>query len=333
MKIIIQNSLFQHTFLWLCSIGFFSLYFSISNHVQSIDIIYALIFHIPLWLVVYFNLKWLLIKYFVREKILFYFLGSTVLIMAAVAIHELLFDVLIPQLNSGYYIVSFTDRLVLCIIFSTYLILSTLLKLSSSWSKLRETEHEKTALELEAIKHRLNPHFLFNGLNSIYALSLQQNDHTPEAIHQLSELLRYALYKGEDDWATIGQETEIISHYLNLQSLRLENGELVVFQVDIQNKNIQLPPMLFFPLIENAFKYGNPNHTQSTINIEIKEDNSALHFNISNTIAKTDHTIANEGGIGLSSFAKRLKLVYGNQAKYQVQTENDQYIANVSIQL
>ena len=171
-------------------------------------------------------------------------------------IHEFTFEILLPVLPTEFYMVSFTDWHVLVNIFMIYIVLTTLLKLSKSWYRLQQVEKEKVEIELKSLKMQVNPHFLFNTLNSIYSLALAKHDKAGPAVLELSNLMRYMLYEVADKQVDLEKEVEMINNYLDLQKLRADDSTDIQFEIEGDPKSKTIAPLLFFPLIENSFKHG-----------------------------------------------------------------------------
>jgi sensor histidine kinase YesM len=214
------------------------------------------------------------------------------------------------------------------VIFSVYSGLTILLKLSKSFFRVKKIEFEKSALELTTIRNQLNPHFLFNGLNSIYSLSLDKDERTSEAILQLSDILRFVLYEINEKTIPVSKEIEMIEKYIEIQLLRLDNPGLVTFN----NKGSfqhGIVPMLFFPLVENAFKHGNLHHKNSKIEIEIDSQESFISFKCMNSFDELDSN--SQSGIGIKSVRKSLEHHYGRKASFEINKGEQTFKTSISI--
>lgn len=297
---------FPHIIFWLVSLYFIGSYYSISGTLNSIDFIYSISFHFCLIPLVYLNLGLLIPKSLRVGRYVVYLLGLIVGVASAIVFHDIIFEILIPIFLVDYYIVSFVDTLSLILVLGIYLAITSLLKFSKSWFKIQQLEKENIKFELSSLREQLNPHFLFNGLNSIYALSLQKSGKAPEAVLILSELLRFSLYEIHKEKVELLEEIKNIQHYLALQKLRLKEPELIEFSIKGDPKNISVTPMIFLPIIENAFKHGDLKKVIS-ITFEIGE---SIQFNCSNQVDQKDHPESETGGIGLGNIKRRLHLLY-----------------------
>ena len=316
---VINSKWFQHPVFWVLSIYVIGNYFSISSLLKFIDFFYSALFHIPLFFLVYVNLRLLIPRLLQKGYYVVYGLSAIVLVGVAYLVHELTFEIVLPVLPTEFYMVSFTDVEVLFTIFGIYLIISLLIKLSKSWYTLQKVEKEKLSIELNSLKTQVNPHFLFNSLNSIYSQALSKSDQTAETVLELSNLLRYMLYEVGEDLVDLNKELEMMENYIELQKLRLEQGTDVVFNIsgDVDGKTIA--PLLFFPLVENAFKHGAKGDSKNAfvhIYIDLAD---GMTFKIRNNKGKVDDMEEGRyGGIGLENVKRRLALIYPNRYDLEI---------------
>lgn len=191
---------------------------------------------------------------------------------------------------------------------------------------------EKWKVELDYLKSQVNPHFLFNNLNNIYAITKRNNDtEASEAITRLSSLTRFMLYDSSSKYIPIAKEIKYIQDYIELQQLRFADEEVIVnlkLEGAIEHTNIS--PYMLIPFVENAFKYGVKIHQNSIIRIEIKIINGSLFFNVRNKIqqSKNNHVYS---GIGIANVKKRLELVYPN--RFELNINNDETYFEVQLQI
>ncbi|MEO1254174.1 MAG: histidine kinase, partial [Bacteroidota bacterium] len=307
-------------------------FFSISNELKTIDFIYSALFHVPLVWLVYVNLKFNIPKYLEKGKYVFFILLSCTDVFIAFLLHHLIFDILIVAVSSEFYIVSFTDNFVLGTIFGSYLAITTLLKLSKSWYQLQQSEKERLSFELNSLKMQVNPHFLFNSLNSIYSLSLKKSDQAPEVILKLSNLLRYMLYEVSEEQVALSKEISSLEDYLNLQRVRVGDDIKINFKVDEQTKGLKIAPLLFFPLVENSFKHGLKADKENYVDAALTTKANTITFRIKNTKGKADEPEKGTyGGIGLENVKKRLQLIYKSNASLTISEDDDTFEAILKI--
>lgn len=329
---VINSKWLQHPVFWVLSIYAIGNYFSISNLLKFIDFFYALLFHIPLAFLVYFNLRLLIPRLLQQNKYLLYFISAIVLVGLTYLVHELTFELLLPLLPTEFYMVSFTEWEVLIAIFLIYLVLTTLLKLSKSWYKLQQVEKEKLSIELNSLKAQVNPHFLFNSLNSIYSMALAKSEQTAETVLELSSLLRYMLYEVSEEKVDLGKEVEMIENYLELQKLRADESTRVNFEVKGDLEGRKVAPLLFFPLIENAFKHGVKGVSDAAF-VEMKlAVNDELQFEIRNNKGKIDDMEGGKyGGIGLENVKRRLALIYPQQHELKIEETDNEFTVKLKL--
>lgn len=176
--------------------------------------------------------------------------------------------------------------------------------------KRKEMEKEKLISELSFLKSQVNPHFLFNSLNGIYALAIKKSDKTPEALLQLSDLLRHMLYDADQKMVLLKKEVDYLKNYIQLQKLRLPDYAKISFGVDGDLSKKMIEPMLFIPFVENAFKHGVDSQG-ADIKINLSVEGNHLTFEIVNRVSRAKSKDASSG-IGLSNVKKRLDLHYGD---------------------
>ncbi|MBB5439544.1 hypothetical protein HDC92_003237 [Pedobacter sp. AK017] len=172
-------------------------------------------------------------------------------------------------------------------------------------------EKEKIASELSFLKAQINPHFFFNTLNNIYALTHVDIEKSRKALHKLSRMMRYLLYETQTGSTPISKEISFIVDYIELMKLRLNGLTTVVFEEPVLKYDPPIAPMLFLPYIENAFKYGVSTTEPSVIDIVIELKGNELSMTIKNRIFNNyAETADGYGGIGLSNTKRRLELLY-----------------------
>ncbi len=334
LKNLPKNTWIQHLSFWVLSLYFIGNYFSISNELKVIDFIYSGFFHLPLFFLAYVNLRYHIPKFLLKEKYVIYALLASLNIAASYFIHKLVFDIMIPLLPTDFYMVSFTEARVLLTILLFYLVLTTLLKLSKSWYLLHQLERENLSLELNTLKMQINPHFLFNSLNSMYSLARKKSGRTPGVILMLSDLMRYMIYEVSDERVSIEKEIEAIHNYLDLQKLRVEEKTDIQFRAEVINHDFKVAPLLFFPLIENSFKHGMKDEVKSNyVHIDLSCGGQSLTFKIKNNKGRTDDIEKGKyGGIGLENVRKRLKLIYDDQAEMIIYDDKSTFEVIINIQ-
>lgn len=197
-------------------------------------------------------------------------------------------------------------------------------------NKILATQLQIKEQELHYLKRQIHPHFLFNTLNTIYGFALKQSKHTPDIILKLSNLLDYILYQINKPKVNLKEEVMHIKEYVELEKIRFQDTLKVTFDTNEIDDDIQVPPMLLIPFVENAFKHGDIKDGFLQLEIEIEARNNLLDFKIRNTILQTDDN--NElQGIGLENIRKRLDLHY--KEKYKLEIKTDEHWFSVKLRI
>lgn len=196
-----------------------------------------------------------------------------------------------------------------------------------------EKEKLQKETELKYLKEQVNPHFLFNSLNSIYALSRASSPETPNLVMQLSELMRYQLESSKKDTVLVKEELEFIENYLLLEEKRLSNRCTIDFVIKGELKELKIAPMLLIPFVENAIKHGaQSTNQQSTIDITVAIEANTLHFYAINSKPKIQIKSQREG-LGLENVKRRLNLLYPNAYELDIDASEAYYRVNLTIAL
>ena len=197
-----------------------------------------------------------------------------------------------------------------------------------------EKKQRKVEAELAWLKNQINPHFLFNTLNNISSLAQIDGDETQEAIMQLSDLLRYAMYETNKPKVPLEGEVEFIRNYIELMKLRCNEMTTVGEELEIQDGKAEVAPLLFISLIENAFKHGMDSNAPATIDISLKQTGGTLVFTCDNTNNPKATKDRSGSGIGLENTRRRLNLLYPGRYQWeQTITPENIYHVRIILQL
>ena len=191
--------------------------------------------------------------------------------------------------------------------------------------QLKEEHQKRTEAELEWLKNQLNPHFLFNTLNNISSLVQIDADKAQDAIAQLSDLMRYAMYETRHEMVPIQGEVEFMRNYIELMKLRCNDKTEVNSHLSILNSKLEIAPLLFISLIENAFKHGVSSSRTSKIDIRLEQQDDNMVFTCDNTNFPKDDTDRSGSGIGLENTRRRLDLIYPDRYTWEQSLEDDIY--------
>lgn len=198
--------------------------------------------------------------------------------------------------------------------------------------QLKDEKAKNTEAELAWLKNQINPHFLFNTLNNISSLTQIDPDAAQDAIAQLSDLLRYAMYETNKKTVPIQGEVEFMRNYISLMELRCNDKTEVTTTFDVQ-QNMEIAPLLFISLIENAFKHGVSSSRPSKIDIRLLQNEDELVFNCDNTNYPKDDADRSGSGIGLENTRRRLDLMYAGRYSWEQSLEDNIYHVQIRIKI
>jgi two-component system, LytTR family, sensor kinase len=194
-----------------------------------------------------------------------------------------------------------------------------------------ELINQRQAGELALLKSQVNPHFLFNTLNNIYALVYHKSDEAPEAVVKFSSIMRYVLFDANAEKVDLDKEIEYLESYIELQKLRIKHPEFVDLKMEGNTSGLTIAPMLLIPFVENAFKHGSKNHSPG-IYIHLRIEDRHIRFEVSNYIRKEGQLSEKQfSGIGLSNIQRRLDLIYPGKNKLEIKQEENQFKINLVI--
>ena len=191
--------------------------------------------------------------------------------------------------------------------------------------KRQEMEKATTEAELAALKSQVNPHFLFNTLNNIYSLIQIDQDRAQEAVHDLSGLMRHVLYDSEQPTVTLGSESAFIQDYIRLMSMRCPGNLKLEVNLPRTDSDRKIAPMLFLPLVENAFKHGISDSGESFIKIDIREDGPSVSCLVENSDYPKGDTDRSGSGIGIKNLCRRLEMLYPGKHSFEYGKVRDFY--------
>ena len=234
-----------------------------------------------------------------------------------------------PRMDNKYLPprIIFILRDVLSLVFSAGLSVSIRMsiRLSKAEAEKQEAVKSRTEAELKNLRNQLNPHFLLNTLNNIYALVAFDTDKAQQAIQELSKLLRYVLYDNQETFVPLTKEVEFIRNYIELMRIRVSSAVKINTNFQIRpDSQSPVAPLLFISLIENAFKHGISPTEPSFIDISLTEKEDEIHCVIRNSNYPKNSTDKSGSGIGLEQVRKRLELLYAGHYEWHQQISPDQ---------
>jgi len=199
------------------------------------------------------------------------------------------------------------------------------------YKEVKDLQQQKLEAELDLLKNQINPHFFFNTLNNLYGLTINNSEKAPEVILKLSEMMRYTIYKGKEDFVTLEEELNYITSFISLQKIRLLNDSKITFTKHIENPTYEITPLLFIILIENAFKHGAEKLGENAfVSIHLTENSNEVCLKVENSFLPSKGQ-QNEQGIGLNNLKRRLFLLHPNKHELTTVINNNIYISTLKI--
>jgi two-component system LytT family sensor kinase len=293
-----------------------------------------LLFHA---LVAYFNNDYLIPRLLLARNYLLYILSLGLAIVSVCFPLSIVVHIVVEneELQTLIWSDSFFLFLIINVIFTV--ITTMVLKLVKQWYSDQKTtkdlQQEQLQTELKFLKSQINPHFLFNSLNNLYALTLSKSDSAPEVVLRLSNILRYILYESNEGYVSVRKEMEHVKDYVAVEKLRLGMGVTIDIDIDDAIQDDPVEPMLFLTLVENAFKHSEDILPEKRfIRIHAKSLDTGFRFLIENTFSPSKRD-SETGGIGLENIKKRLNLIYPNQHDIKSSTADGVYRVDLIIKL
>lgn len=200
--------------------------------------------------------------------------------------------------------------------------------------KRSQINEQKRIDELKALRHQLNPHFLFNNLNNLYILAIEKSDKAPEVIEKLSSMLDYMLYGCEETFVPLNKEVELIENYLTLEQIRYDDRVNITFKNTV-TKNVKIAPLLLLTFIENAFKHGVKHELNfANIIITLTTNNEEIIFTIFNTkpITEANNTLIKKS-IGLTNVKRQLNLIYPESHTLKTENKKDSFFVSLHLKI
>ena len=272
-------------------------------------------------LILYFVNFYLLVPHLFFKQRTWLFALCNLLLMATINFGFFFMKDYMPDMPAnawiGFYTGIFVYFLLNCTVIAAALGLRHFIRTRQIRQQLQEEKAKHTEAELAWLKSQINPHFLFNTLNNISSLTQMDAEAAQDAIAQLSDLLRYAMYETDKPLVSIGGEMEFMRNYVELMKLRCNEKTSVSCTLEVTNQQIEIAPLLFISLIENAFKHGADSNTPSFIRISLREENGQIIFTCDNTNHPKTATDRSGSGIGLDNTRRRLELLYEGRYEWE----------------
>lgn len=336
---LVPNQVVYHGLIWSCYI--LALLVLDSGEEGFIIILRNTLIHVFfLMLIVYTNYLYLIPNYlskkrFVSYLLLLFFTASVVMPIEMVCLYWNItgndnIEAQVELLKKQYSHFIF--------LFLT-LIVSTIVKITQEWflqqAVQKDLENKNLQSELSFLKSQINPHFLFNTLNSLYALTLKKSDKAPEIVLRLSEMMRYMLYKSNEKKVPLEQEINYIQNYLTLERTRYGDKARIEFECAGDSpSSYTIAPLLFITFFENSFKHGlSQSITEGFVECLLYIEDNTIDFTIQNSKTKEKDERYFQGGIGLVNVKRRLELIYPEKYILDIHETDDIYLVNLKIDL
>jgi two-component system, LytTR family, sensor kinase len=327
----------DHILFWMLTIGFHAYTrMHLIDKVNAFQFILEIIVRNTLLAgVIYFNLL-IVIPRISKGKVLawiFASMGSLMFYAFAKNLHDVyLYGYVIgdPNRIDFFHSTFYNFSIVLF-----YLAFAGALYLSKQWyiqrELLQQIRLDKLNTELEYLKAQMNPHFLFNSINTIFFQIDKHNQDARETLGKFSDMLRYQLYECNDPSIAIEKELAYLKNYVELQKLRRNGHDIIEFTVAEEVRNFSLPPLLLIPFIENAFKHvSNFTDKKNEVRIELTKIDQTVRLMVINT---TDSSVKEAGGIGLKNVKRRLELLFPQRHTLEVKKTTDWFEVNLTLKL
>jgi hypothetical protein len=298
----------------------------------------VLIHTLFLMALVYLNMGYLLPRYFGQQRFGVYFFWLFFYTLAATPLQLLcLYWQMSGKAWAQYQLIQNQALHWFVLLLGT--LSSTAFKITKEWLQQqrirKDLETRNLQSELSFLRAQIHPHFLFNTLNSIYALALQKSDKAPDMILRLSEMLRYMLYECSEPRVPLDKEIQYIRNYLTMEHLRHGDKARIYFESDADHTRYPIAPLLLSPFLENSFKHGLDQQIEAAfVEAELYVEQGVLEFTVRNS--KRSEPIKQKpqsGGIGLTNLRRRLQLLYPNAHELEVKDLGEMYVAYLKIHL
>jgi two-component system LytT family sensor kinase len=329
----------HHVFFWLLVFGFWYFLRYQDYRVPGRAFIVTTIKVIDLAIMVYITNYVLLPKLFYKKKYAWFALAFFLLVITSSVLKMNILGRIMnaPQLYSIYG--DLKQRIYDNVIPHFFLVIAgAAIKLMFDYSRLQqrmaETAKEKAEAELNFLKSQINPHFLFNSLNSVYFLIDKNNTTARESLHKFSDMLRYQLYEANGAKIPVEKEISYLKDYVDLQKLRKDEHYAVSLTYSPEVKGFSIEPLLLIPFVENAFKHVSSHSNKNNfVKLELARSNGHLLFSAENSKDKTKTTTDPYSGIGLNNVKRRLELLYPGRHELTIMDKDDIYKVDLKLQI
>lgn len=299
--------------------------------IQGVQVLFFANYVVAALIINYF----LLPRFYYRKKTVLFLVSVAVVLLAVIYVEEMILEAIFyPDTRGSRFsglFYALLDVLPVIVILSGFKFAWDAFRKQRELDALQETVRES---ELQFLKSQVNPHFLFNNLNNLYAHAIEHSPKVPEIILELSSVLRYVLYECRAEYVSLSREVEQLKSFVSLSELQIEERGVVRFEADIP-EGFQIAPLILIMFVENAFKHSTASQV-SGIKIEIAlqvSANGQLDFRCTNSFQDQSNTESLGKGIGLENVRKRLQLLYPEAHQLEIRKGANEYAVHLSMDL
>lgn len=335
--------LLWHILFWTLAVVFFTLFFGHQGKEYSFTLYFVLLL-IPITMgTTYFFMYFLIPKFLFKERYALFALLSVYTFIVSVFLETMTVFVMLfffmygngPQLDSMAI-----DLYLLVVGMYFVVILAVSVKLLKLWFEKQRSaltlERQKLQTELNMLKSQIHPHFLFNTLNNIYALTLNKSDEAPEMLVRLSEILHYLLYECSEEMVPLEREMEMLGNYIELERIRYGERLELSEEFGVNPGKVLIAPMLLLPFVENAFKHGAARQRDRiSILIHLSLENDRLSFRVENSKRSVQDEDREEKshGLGLANVRQRLEMLYPGKYDLSIKDTGTRFLVSLSLEI
>lgn len=340
-----RSRVLWHILFWACYLAMYTLTYGSFEDTYDVEFYWALAY-LPLKIAaVYLTLYFIIPRYFLQKK----YVAATVFTFSLILVASFIQSVLDHYV---FYPIFFYEFMSVSIFNISKILknglgiypvvaLAAFIKITkhfySEETKLQEIRQQKLEAELNFLKGQIHPHFLFNTLNNLYALTLKKSNAAPEVVLKLSELLSFMLYECNSPTVALDKELKLIENYIELEKIRYDDRLTTSYKVKGDISDSRIPPMLLLPFVENAFKHGTSDSLEEVwvdINVEIEHQKLTLSVRNSNGHdSEEKEEFDYQKGIGLKNVNRRLELLYHEFYRLETSDDADSYSVFLEIEL
>jgi len=303
-------------------------------------VLYKVLIDVTFYIVIiYFNLLYLIPKYLSNKQFILYCILMIVSVLVLTPI-KIMIQFFLFNESPDFQLYVIKNQSIFFLNMFLITASSSLYSIISDWvihqREKIELESQTMQSELNFLRSQINPHFLFNTLNNLYALTLKKSDAAPEIVLKLSEMMRYMLYECNEKKVLLSKEVAYLQNYLDLERIRQRKNVDIKLSIEGHILQQRIAPLIFVPFVENSFKHGlNSQIDHGFVHIELKVEENSLDFKIKNSkapiVPRINHS--KSGGIGLVNVRRRLNLLYPDQYKIKIWNDPNTYTVKLTLSL